>query len=958
MLALGLVGVALGGAYAQAAAVKKSPASGLPIPTVLLVDDDDNAPDMQPVYEQLLVSLGYTFTVWDTDNSDSEPSASYLQNFDAVIWFTGAEFGGSAGPGAPSELELQTWLDTTGACFFMSSQDYFFDRAMQGMPTPFMTNYLGVAAAQSDVLQEVVTGTHTYGGLGPFYMMNTFPFANFSDVFTPTLLAEEVFQGDKTAYGGSGELLDRAGRLLPTEVLTATESASRAAAVSLHDETHGWQTTWLGFPLEALPTLVDQRSTLTRFLSNCFVTDLQTFNTVSDPVVNVGEAFSYTLRTLNHGPYQTNDVTLRDFIPPSFEVGDIQTFSAAICSQGTTIGLTCVFSELSIGEVVSVTFAVTPTQPGEFTNFAFSTNFSQDLTPANNSTSALVRVLDPEDTQVYLDKVVPNAVNRDDSGVIQVFGANFQPTTQLFLNDIPIPFTLDAENPDALLSFTLPSSFETGEYSLIANNSLDNKDILFKSLVVYDPDALDIDNVLPHMGPNDHPVLLNIIGDGFAPGMTGKLIDSTNPQNYYLLETPNFVSEHLVRALVPYGIPAGIYDVRLYNPVNISATLPMAYESLDWIIADDVGALDFDLYTIPASPREGDEVTVGLTVRRRTGEAAPFIGGPVSVEVNLGVSGEGNAPTISLSSTGVISPNSSISVTLPWTPALAGSYHLTVDVSSLELGEDSIPANDQVERHVVVLPASEDPDPPVIESVTVNGGVLITNLPSVVLNTLAADTGSGLSHIFYIDYIFDRNLGDWYPANQTGWLPYAEASGDFAWVLDPTPGAHYVQAWVSDAAGNISQPKSALINLITPKNFVAHDGGQVYRLPLFPATLLSINLTSLTGDADMYAWAPDGTLAAAAFSSNPFEQLSLLGGINPPGLYQIEVYGFETTSYWFEVNVTGAGFTLPEVPEDVFGHVKGGDRALLTVDENPGADMSIPPAPGVEVHVFLPLIVR
>ncbi|HNB50438.1 MAG TPA: DUF11 domain-containing protein [Anaerolineales bacterium] len=960
--ALGMVTAMLVAAGTQAALaaetetshVSESPTMGSPTTRILLVDDDDNIPDVYPYYSLILSSLGYTYTVWDTDVSDVEPSASYLQNFDAVIWFTGDAFGGTSGPGPQSEAELQIWLDNNAACLLISSQDYFYDRGL----TPFMTNYLGVEGAAQDVAQAVVTGTHSYGGLGPFSLSYPISMSNYSDAFTLTALAEESFMGDKSTYlGGGGGFVDANGRWVPSGVLTATLDPSFAAGSSLKNQAFGWQTTWLGFPLEAIPNYFDQVRTMHRFLSNCFATDLRTIITPSSPVIHLNELLTYTIQVVNNGPYTSTNITFQDFIPNTFVVQNFSPFKTCDTVGGGNVN--CSISQLPPGTAELITITVSPTLPGGFTNFGFSTNFSQDLSPENNSTSAFVRVLDPADTTLYLDKVVPAVVNRDTGGTVEVFGANFQPGLQLFLDTVPVTFVPNASHPDAVLNVTIPADFDKGVYSIIAQNPTGDPAMLFKALVVYDPNALRVDEVLPQMGANDRPVTLNIFGDGFVPGLTGVLIDSANQQIFYPLEMPSFVSENLVRAAVPYGLPAGTYDVRLTNPVGISDTLDASYVSLDWFEADDVGAFAFDFYTIPAAPREGQTVTVGLTVRRRTGEGAPFVSGQVGLNVNLGISGGGATPDLVLGTTGIISPNTTVSMTLPWTPALAGAYHLTIDVTSPELLTDTIPINNHLERQVTVLPASTDPDPPVISELSVNGGALITAIPAVVLDTTASDVGSGLAFIYYIDYRFDRDLGDWYPAQETGWLPYDTASTGFEWTLDPSPGAHYVQAWVSDMDGNVSLPKVALINLIAPKNQINHDGGQVYRLPLFPVTSLQINLTSLTGDADMYAWAPDGSLAASSYSGNPFEEIVLVGGINPPGIYQIDVFGFEATSYWFEVTLSGAGEMTETTlsPDDVQGHVKGGDRPLQVVENNPGGDVNVPPPPGAE-RVYLPIIVR
>jgi hypothetical protein len=139
------------------------------IPPILLVDDDDNAPNTRALYEATLNTVvGLAgFDVWDTGNSDTEPSALDLEPYRVVIWFTGDEFGGACGPGAAGEAALATWLEEQNGCLFLSSQDYHFDRGL----TAFMQNYLGVQSVTDDngnyTSVNGVAGS-IFEGLGPF----------------------------------------------------------------------------------------------------------------------------------------------------------------------------------------------------------------------------------------------------------------------------------------------------------------------------------------------------------------------------------------------------------------------------------------------------------------------------------------------------------------------------------------------------------------------------------------------------------------------------------------------------------------------------------------------------------------------------------------------------------------------------------------------------------------------
>ena len=184
---------------------------------VMLVDDDDNSPDVRSTYTSLLDESGILYEIFDTNNSNNEPSASELLGFPLVIWFTGDEFGGSAGPGSSGEIALATYIDA-GGHLLLSSQDYLYDQGL----TSFGQQYLGIGSFDSDVNQTNVTGAgELFGDLGSVSL--SFPFTNWSDIVSPSSAAELAFSGDM------GD-----------------------AAVHLEGE-HRGGTVFLGFPLEAMP---------------------------------------------------------------------------------------------------------------------------------------------------------------------------------------------------------------------------------------------------------------------------------------------------------------------------------------------------------------------------------------------------------------------------------------------------------------------------------------------------------------------------------------------------------------------------------------------------------------------------------------------------------------------------------------------------------------------------------
>ena len=188
------------------------------IPPILLVDDDDNNPDVRASYTDVLDGLGLLYDVWDTANTDNEPDVATLLQYDVVIWFTGDEFGGAAGPGGATEGALGTYLDA-GNCLFISSQDYLYDRGL----TAFMSNYLGLASGANDSGNYTsVTGQGTvYGGLGPYTL--GYPFTDYSDIFNPAANAELAFIGNN----GNGAAIAK--------------------------DSGVYKTTFWGYPFEALP---------------------------------------------------------------------------------------------------------------------------------------------------------------------------------------------------------------------------------------------------------------------------------------------------------------------------------------------------------------------------------------------------------------------------------------------------------------------------------------------------------------------------------------------------------------------------------------------------------------------------------------------------------------------------------------------------------------------------------
>ena len=205
--------------------------------SLLLVDDDDNAPDVRADFAAALDATGTGYTVWDTGAGDAEPLTADLQAYDAVIWFTGNASGSVTGPSSSSEVALSEFLDA-GACVVVSSQDYFSVRGL----TSLMQGYLGIDMAQSDTGQTTAAGnTPEFAGLPPagsYSLQFGGGISNRSDSLTPVAMAEAAFQGD-------------------------------VGTIAVQNQDIVFNTLYLGFPFSSLPGPIERSQVMGAILNYC-----------------------------------------------------------------------------------------------------------------------------------------------------------------------------------------------------------------------------------------------------------------------------------------------------------------------------------------------------------------------------------------------------------------------------------------------------------------------------------------------------------------------------------------------------------------------------------------------------------------------------------------------------------------------------------------------------------------
>ncbi len=197
-----------------------------PLPCILLVDDDQNEPDVATYYSAALDELGYGYNIYDV-NASGDPSGADLAGYRSVLWFTGYPYSNTFN--GTNESTVASYLDG-GGNFFLSSQDYLWDMDL----TPFGQDYLHIQSYSSDVTQLTVTGQNVFSGLGPYAL--TYPFTNYSDIVSPDVSAKLAFSGDK----GN-------------------------AAVSYDGD--NFNTVFLGFPFEAIAQPADRADVMESLVS-------------------------------------------------------------------------------------------------------------------------------------------------------------------------------------------------------------------------------------------------------------------------------------------------------------------------------------------------------------------------------------------------------------------------------------------------------------------------------------------------------------------------------------------------------------------------------------------------------------------------------------------------------------------------------------------------------------------
>lgn len=457
-----------------------------------------------------------------------------------------------------------------------------------------------------------------------------------------------------------------------------------------------------------------------------------------------------------------------------------------------------------------------------------------------------------------------------------------------------------------------------------------------------------ITSVEPGRGLNDVATGVYIHGSGFAAPISVTL-GSTQ------LAEAAVLSPQLIHAVVPAGLAPATYDLIVATPAG-RAVAYGAYRVLDAATVDDLSSSPEWLWTEPVPMRVGYTGSgVGLNLQRLGGKSTLDT---VIVEFRLGgsqgtVLGRGWTPPVAPFSMTATSP-------VAWAPQTAGQYQVCAIIDPDNRVSETDETNNVTCRTVTVLRLTTDTAPPVVDRFVIAGDAPTTPSITVTLDVTATDYpipgASGLQACKFVEFEYSLGAQRWVPIQQSDWAAYAAAHSDYPWLLIPTYGMRYMQAWCVDYAGNIAlQPGVDVINLVpsVQEGYVGQQGVVVYRMYLVQGQAFTAHLTPLDGDPDLYIWGSGGQL----WSSNNAAGLDDTVVFNAPvaGTYQIEVHGYTAARYRLTF-----GAQMNRVRAQAADSKPLPAAAAIPLDDWPTYFQVNPPPlpPLIPPSLYLPLVVR
>ena len=585
-------------------------------------------------------------------------------------------------------------------------------------------------------------------------------------------------------------------------------------------------------------------------------------------------------------------------------------------------------------ETVTVTMTNTPTPT---------------VTPTSTSTSPVL----PGGPGPVVISIDPNNGPDNQLTGVTIRGANFVGIPQVFLDNNAMT---DVSRISATqLLGQVPAGLTPGVYSV----RVCNPDSQCGSL----PDGYTVTGtgpalggLSPDQGYNDTPNEIILYGFNLQNGIIVTVGDQ-------VLSEVTRVNSTQVQAVVPAGLPIGTYDVIVRNPSSSNtATLAGAYSVLD-PVGDDFAAGVDDLWTTPLTIRQGDTVLLGLNVHRQGGKSTRQV-----VVAFYRQFDDGSRSLIGQVTTAPMVPGPQVvePVFVEWnTTGFPEAVQVVAVIDPVGAELETTKGNNTASRYFTLLPPAADGEPPTITSLQANAGAAQTDNATVAVTIEANDAGNGnVVSMYLVEREFNSSARQWVAMQNTGWIPF---QNPFAWTLTSRGGVRYIQAWVSDGAGNISEVTvKTRIDYNPPSDRVLAGQVRIYRRTVTAGQSVNVTLETLTGDADLYVWRPDGN---QSWVSNQEGLATETVSFTAPqdGSYQIEVFGYQGSTYRLIVSVDGTSQSRSS--EAMLGYIslnkETRSQPIIHPSNEPAGNAAVPVAPIVEVEtepssfwLYLPMVQR
>ncbi|MBI2865598.1 MAG: S8 family serine peptidase [Chloroflexi bacterium] len=502
----------------------------------------------------------------------------------------------------------------------------------------------------------------------------------------------------------------------------------------------------------------------------------------------------------------------------------------------------------------------------------------------------------------------------------------------------------------------VPAGLAAGAYDVVVTNR-DGQSGRLSSAFAIAGSAPLIRRVFPSQGAYDVPNQVTIDGSNFREGVT---VEVTKDSASASLANVHRSSSSRIEAVVPAGLAAGIYDViarnsdALSNPGSLSQGYTVLSNTLDLFVDDD------DIWTDPVTVRQGDTVRLGVNLRRRGGQTTV----QVPVRFYLGDPDAGGTVIGDVTTAPIPPSTETESAFVSWP---VGNQTAAVEVMVVVDPDSTITeitkGNNRASRSVAILPPAGDSTPPEVTGLVLAGGAAQTTVPQIGVVIGASDNagGSGVANMYLVEREFSTAARAWIPIQTTGWVSF---TSPYTLTLTDRAGHRYIQAYVADAAGNIS------LNVFkTQIDYVpATDTLLAYQVRLYRRTLgigdsLTVRVVPQSGDADLYVWGPSGNnLLVSAASGTAVDEGTVTA--TEAGIHQIEVFAYTDTTYTLTISsgAAAAFAVLPQAVRPNEGKVSRTSPVVPATNE-PEGQMAVPGAPigspsSAYYRVYLPVTVR